>query len=495
MDFNKDKSTFEDVRKAGKQLVAKRNDFIQETRYAIDLLQNKILLYMFSKVKPDDEPDTLYEFRFSELFAVMGYKTDSYTDVKRMIQRMNALSFWRDAEDEDDDDELITFFDSDSVTANQKKGYFKVRFSKKLFPYILELQKQKDNEGIYYTSYQLQSVILMKHFYSQRLYEILKSYQYNNKKWTFEIGTGSTHDIQRRLASVDPDTREAIIPEGWKNWYIFNRDVLAPAERDINNYTDIKIKYMPSKYDLQGKKHRRYVSITFAMVSKTPGEIEATDKFIDAAYQELQEAEDNKKYKQITLDDFINNQDTLLSQEASEQEEQAKMDEELKKADEMEARIAKSSHEVFTSCFGNDFNDEQLEHLYSFCCEHIETGAVEWKDRDMWATDYLSHYKKMVDATPEQTRTTAYQRLLNMVSKDYDNYAPIVTEKYSKNRYVEAETNYNMNNESMFSYGNKEILADDDPMKEMQEPAEHAQTDRDKLNFYLLQFMQEKEKK
>ena len=88
-----DQYTYEDVRKAGKQLVAKRNDFIQASRFNLSLLQNKIFLYMISKIRPGDTQDKVYEYRYSELFAVLRYKTDSYQRIRKIIQGMNALSF------------------------------------------------------------------------------------------------------------------------------------------------------------------------------------------------------------------------------------------------------------------------------------------------------------------------------------------------------------------------------------------------------------------
>ena len=452
-----EESSLEDIRKAGKQLVAKRNDLIQQARYSFDLLQNKVLLYMISKVRPGDTQEKLYEFRFSELFAVLRYKTDSYTEVKRIIQSMNSLSFWSDAENEEDDDVLITIFDSDSVSANQKKGYFKAQFSKRIFPYIMELQKQKDENGIYYTSYQLQNVILMKHFYSQRLYEILKSYQYNNLRWTFELGTGSSHDLQKRLAGVDGETKKPVIPKGWSNYHIFKRDVLKPAQRDINRYTDIKIEYEPSKIDFYGKKHRRYVRITFAMVSKTPGEIEETDKYIDSVYREI---DDDNRYHQTTLDEFIEKHNEKRSKEIEDvtkhqddkiHSEGEEYNTDKSDEDDFERRIEKSAFPIFTSCYGKDFTEEQLKYLYEYACQHITPGTIMWSDRDLWVTDYITHYKNKIDATAESTKTTPYRRLLDMIEKDYDHIAPAITETHSIKRLNPAMKGENKSSEDDFT--------------------------------------------
>ncbi len=419
-----DKTTFDSVREASKQTVAKRNDFIQNTRYSLGLLQNKILLYMFSKVKPTDKPNQLYEFRFSEMFAVLRYKTDSYTEVKRLIQSMNALSFWRDAENDDEDDELISFFDSDSVVANAKRGFFKVRFGKKVFPYILELRKQQEEDGTYFTGYQLQNVILMKHYYSQRLYEILRSYKLNNQKWVFEIGTKSKNDLQLRLLGGDKSRENVNVPEGWKKWSIFNRDVLKPAEADINQYTDIKIKYIPSKYDLRGNKHRGYASVTFAMISKTLGEIEETNRYIDAQYREFLGEEE--EYHQSTLDEFLAFQNNKLAEEENEISRNTK----AKEMEIFEARVNTSQYPIITEELGEEFTDEEIDNLVVSARKHMSIGEIDKDKQELWLSDYIVYYLEKIRMTPQDTKTTQYKRLLNLLQNDYDNISNAISLKY-----------------------------------------------------------------
>ena len=58
-------SSYDRIREAGHQLVAKRNDFIQEARYSLSSTENRILLYMFSKVRPGDPEDKVYDYSFS----------------------------------------------------------------------------------------------------------------------------------------------------------------------------------------------------------------------------------------------------------------------------------------------------------------------------------------------------------------------------------------------------------------------------------------------
>lgn len=53
-------------------------------------------------------------------------------------------------------------------------------------PYLLQLATQAGEQGAFYTRYGLRYVLPMRGQYSPRLYEILKSYQKNNREWFFD---------------------------------------------------------------------------------------------------------------------------------------------------------------------------------------------------------------------------------------------------------------------------------------------------------------------
>lgn len=399
-----------ELKNAGKQLVSKRNDLIQKIRYSCDLLPNKLMLYMFSKIQPDDKPGKIYEFKVSELSTILGYKKARFDTIKNIIAKMNAICFWRDAEDEDQNDELIALLNPDAVEANRKRGFVRIQFSNKIFPYIMELNKQKAEDGIFYTSYELQYVILMNHTYSMRLYELLLSYSRNNRTWKFEVGTGTKNDLFRRIASVDKKTGEPIIPKGWiANFNTFERDVLRVAKEDINKYTDLMIDYETSKYDFQKNKNRKVSSVTFVMMKKTKNELEETRDMIDQKYKEMQGISKKDVYKQTTIEDFIRNREEQVREE----------------------KVESSDYPVLTDSFIDCFTEKQIDALGSAGLQHIDTAKVESVDYDMWLTDYVTHYKIILDSTSEKTKTTPFQRLMNMIKKDYDGYSSELNEKYN----------------------------------------------------------------
>ena len=414
------------IKKARKQVVALRNDLIQRSRYSLSAIENKILLYILSLVKPTDGPGLRYSFYCNDFLRVIKSKNQSYTTLKQMLTRIAQVVWWMDIDD--DTESLLRWFNI--VHMNRGTGMVTISFHEDIFPYIIGLNRQQAENGIYYTAYQLQNISLMPHQYSPRIYQLLKSYQYNNRRWVFEIGTGSVHDLLRRISDTD-DKGDPIIPSSWKSFGVFNRDVLKPAMEDINKYTDIKVMYEPSKYDLKGVKHRGYTSVKFTMLPKTAGEIEDTEHVIDAEYREIED----DQFRQMSLFDmspeemeFVSAHEEKVIKESTEanlaslaeaQIEQEEIQEAA--AEERSSRIMESQFPFLTEAFP-EFTDRQIEAIGRSAFK-LFSPMLSMNEWGPWSVDYVVHYYDYVKATPEDTKTTVFKRLLDAVRKDYDGFA------------------------------------------------------------------------
>ena len=62
----------ENKEKTRERLVVKKNELIQKTRYALNSNEQKILLYVISKIKPDDKELYEYDFGLQEICDVLG---------------------------------------------------------------------------------------------------------------------------------------------------------------------------------------------------------------------------------------------------------------------------------------------------------------------------------------------------------------------------------------------------------------------------------------
>ena len=78
-----------DLKEARNKLVAKDNRIIQNSRMSLSLVEYKAILYLISKIKPDDEPGGIYVFNCKEFQALLKWnKEASYQNIKIMLQML-----------------------------------------------------------------------------------------------------------------------------------------------------------------------------------------------------------------------------------------------------------------------------------------------------------------------------------------------------------------------------------------------------------------------
>lgn len=416
-----------DLRVTRNNLVAKDNRLIQNSRFALNNNENKAVLYLISKIHPDDEPGKKYLFNCKEFQSLIKWNSDaSYKNIKAMLKKLSDMRCWIDIDE--NNEALVKWFHI--VHMNKGTGEIEISFHEDMFPFLLDLQKNVEEDGHYYTTYKLQNVTLMKHRYSPRIYEILKSYQYNNKKCTFENGTGSKYDLQRMIGNFVLDNGNGeeipIIPDSWSNWAIFKRDVLDPAVKEINKYTDIKVAYDGKKEDLHHRKSRAIRTIEFYMVGKTESEQKMTDQIIDAEYSEVEE---EQNYNELSIEElFFQKHEKKLEEERKERE--------LFKAAKRKEETNNSKHPVLFAELNEDrnanFDEKKINQLYSIAIKGRVAGNVARTQWELFATDLVTYYFDLIDSSPEDKKTTLYKRLLDSVKKDYDNQVEELLEQYKK---------------------------------------------------------------
>lgn len=464
-----------DLKDSRKQYVAKDNRLIQKSRSALSAIENKAILYLISKIKPDDTPGRIYEFDCQEFQGLLKLKhSNDYGRIKSMLKDLADRSWW--IEDEVNGVRkyiLLRWFDV--VRIEPRSGKVEISFQTDMFPYLYDLKKHLDEDGQYYTAYRLQNIVLMNNKYSPRLYELLKSYQFNNDSWTFENGTGSEYDIQIRLADASLESGKeliSIIPESWSNWAVFKRNVLEPAVKEINLYSDIKVEYEGLKEDLHHVKTRSVKSIRFTMTEKTDEEKEETENLIDSNFEKIdkktskkkkaakKEKTEDVKVEELTFPDGrvveLKWEPYILSEEEStedfepikEAEDETKINTEIESKLEvqedapeessMESSSKSASHSeypILCECLNDGlnagFDEKKIVLLHRTAVrnyiEELDPHCVE-----LFSTDLVTYYYDKIAATPEETRQSLFGRLLDCVKNDYDNEAERLVRRWGK---------------------------------------------------------------
>lgn len=232
-----------EIKAARTTYVAKDNELIQTASYKLTAEEQKLLCYVISKIKPSDKPFQLYTISALDFAEVCGIdKRHVYRDFQNICNSLKEKSRWIKIGDDTTDFQVFN-----EPTYNEKRGSLSVYLNSRLHKYLLNLVEKGGN----YTQYELWNVLSLKSRYSIRLYELFRSYSYQNKK-EFEI------DRLRGLLCVD----------NYSVYADFKRRILDKAIKEINLYTDLNVSFKPVR---AGREHK-VTSVIFYITRKEPNE-------------------------------------------------------------------------------------------------------------------------------------------------------------------------------------------------------------------------------
>ena len=217
--------------------VVKSNELIQKSRFNLSTQEQKIVLYLISKIKPEDTELHEYEFSIVEFCKICGIDYENgknYGNIKRTIKELNDKSIWVTLED--GTETTIRWIERPYI--NRNSGIIKIKLDELMKPYLLQLQQQ-------FTQYELIYTLPMKSQYAIRFYELLKSYEW-----------------RRQLELEIEDIKRALHAEHYDRFYDFKRKVLEVAMREIDKYSDLNVDYTLKKTGKQ------FTSIVFRISSK-----------------------------------------------------------------------------------------------------------------------------------------------------------------------------------------------------------------------------------
>jgi len=222
------------------QAVVKANALIQQSRFYLTTQEQKIILYLVSKIKPNDTELSLYDFDIIDFCKVCDIDYDNgknYKNIKQTIQRLSDKSIW--ITHDNGNEVLYRWIDYAEIF--KSTGRIKLKIHDLMKPFLLQLANN-------YTQYTLYYVLAMRGQYSIKLYELLKSYQYKHR-CEFELD-----DFKRRLGA-----------EKYERHADFMRFVLTPALTEIENLSDIRVSYDLYK---TGRKFSRIVFMIQPLTAK-----------------------------------------------------------------------------------------------------------------------------------------------------------------------------------------------------------------------------------
>lgn len=217
--------------------VVKHNDIVQKARYQLDVVQQKTILYLISKIDSvNDEHFAPITVDTKDLCEIMGieYCGKNLETLKEALKKLSDKSLWVDTGDQI---RLMRWLQRVDIKKGERK--VKIQFDELMSPYLLKIKNR-------FFQYELINVLAMKCKYSIRLYEMLKSREAMGS-WTVEL------DEFKKIVGADEQ-------KAYENYKLFRQRVLDPAIIEICNYSDLTVSYRTKRED------RKIKWIIFEMV-------------------------------------------------------------------------------------------------------------------------------------------------------------------------------------------------------------------------------------
>ena len=186
----------------------------------------RVLLYLVSRINPEDDSFQPIEFSVSEYCAIAGIDTTNgkhYIALKSAIKSLADKSIWITMPD----GKYKLFRWISTAEINPNSGIVQIQFFDGMKPYLLKLREN-------FTSFQLVWTLRFRSKFSHRLYELIKSIHYNEL------------ESYTRTYPVD-ELRRIMGAEHYGTYQAFKARALSPACDEINEYSDKTLAWTPIK--------------------------------------------------------------------------------------------------------------------------------------------------------------------------------------------------------------------------------------------------------
>lgn len=213
-----------------------KSNYLIEASYRLSLQEQRLILLMVSKIKPDDRNFHVYQIAIKDFNRIVGIKGEAYYQrtkelTKKLLERSLQIK---------KDNSILQVSWLSSAEYFEGKGYVELSFDPKLKPYLLKLKE-------FFTHYRLQHVIRLKSIYSIKLYELLKQYEHIGK---------------RRFSLDELRYKLGLKPDEYPLYANFKQKILTRAQSELNAYTDLSFSTVEKKHG------RKVVGILFDILKR-----------------------------------------------------------------------------------------------------------------------------------------------------------------------------------------------------------------------------------
>ena len=226
-------------------LEIRQHNAITTARYEMSACEMDIVFYLLSLLKKDDKPGSFYQVKVKELVQVTGRQWN----YQQFFEATSALRS-REYVIEDNKRRLQVGLLA-SAEYLKGEGVIELEVSEKMRPYLIDLKRN-------FTSFRLQAAFNLSSKYAKRVYQMASQWK-DKPSITYTL-----HDFKVMLYLKDPEGKE---PEQYTKVSMLQKFVLDAAVNQINQHTDLKL-----RYELL-KKGRAFESVRFFIQAQLPAQL------------------------------------------------------------------------------------------------------------------------------------------------------------------------------------------------------------------------------
>jgi len=225
-------------------LVVFQHNNLIEANYKLSLQEKRIILWLISQIKHDDEDFKKHIISTSEFCKLIGIETD-YTYIHKIVKKLMEKTISINKLEENS---ITTLHWIDYAKYWFNEGKIELSFHPAMKPFLIQLRT-------HFTAIELSDLMQFNSVYSIRIYQLLKQYE-NLRERTIEIDTIRKYcGIQNKL----------------NQYKEFKERVILMAQREINSKSDISFTFE------EIKTVRKITSIRF-IISKNANKTSITQQ-------------------------------------------------------------------------------------------------------------------------------------------------------------------------------------------------------------------------
>lgn len=210
------------IKEESQSLVVKSNLLIRNTRYDLTVIQQKVIIYLISKIVAEDNDLNEVVLSVKDFCLLTGIepKGNNYKQIKDSIRALKKKDWWIDI---DNDTEMLYSW-LDYAIIKKNSGEIRIALSQSLKPYLIQLRS-------HFTKYRLNEILNLNSRHAIRLFEFIQSYLFKGEY------TADIDEIKRILG----------IENKYSDYRDLRKAVLEPSIKQINENTYLHVEYEPIK--------------------------------------------------------------------------------------------------------------------------------------------------------------------------------------------------------------------------------------------------------